>query len=187
MMKRTSAFWSCTPPSPAGARKLARNAAFTLPELLTVIAIIAFLMMASFGALGRARRLGRIARSEAQLRQLVAAWQQYYTVEVLNSDNPPPWPPRNGIVEVDVSLIEPLIDPTKNTSGIVFYNYSRNPNPRKDKFLDPARDPVSAHGRDQQPYKISFGKSGEPSHDRAKTVFETTVALPRRRTVLLAP
>lgn len=184
MIKRTSAFGSCTPPSPAGARKPARKAAFTLPELLTVVAIIAFLMMASFGALGRARRLGRIARSEAQLRQLVAAWQQYYTVEVLNGDknHPPRWPPANGTVDVTASLIEPLTNPDKNNSGIVFYNYNGT-----GLFMDPARDPVSAHGRQQQPYRLSFGASDKTSDDRATTVFETTIALPRRRTVLLAP
>lgn len=150
-----------------------RKNGFTLPELLAVIAIIACLMMASVGALRRARILGRRAKSEAQLRQLVSAWQQYYTVEVLNADsgNRPKWPPANGTVDVSASLLEPLTNPKRNNNGIVFFNYNGT-----GKFIDPVNK--------KQPYRLVFGSSSGTSEQRATTTYETTVALPRRTTIL---
>ena len=67
------------PSSPdAGAPRL-RDSAFTLPELLTVIAIVALLMTASVGSLNRARFFAKRTKAEVQLRELVNAWKQYYT------------------------------------------------------------------------------------------------------------
>jgi prepilin-type N-terminal cleavage/methylation domain-containing protein len=139
-----------------------RTSGFTLPELLTVIAIIALLMMASFGALSRARELGKRAKSEAQLRELVNAWQQYYVTYGK-------WPSRlNGQddVEANATTLAPLTDPddSDNEYGVVFLNADIS-----GKLLD-------AWGN---AYRLSF-ESSSSGNDRNKIVFETSVALPRR-------
>ena len=78
---------------------------FTLPELLTVITIIALLMMATFGAISRARVMARRAKCEAQLRQLVSAWEQYYSTYGK-------WPRRvdGRTVDTTASNLRPISD-----------------------------------------------------------------------------
>lgn len=53
------------------------TAAFTLLELLTVIAIIAVLVSLGFGAARRAGEAGRVARAQAELIMLAAALENY--------------------------------------------------------------------------------------------------------------
>jgi prepilin-type N-terminal cleavage/methylation domain-containing protein len=56
---------------------MARRKAFTLVELLVVIAVIALLLAIFIPALGRARELGQRAVCLSNLRQLTLAWLQY--------------------------------------------------------------------------------------------------------------
>lgn len=144
-----------------------RENGFTLPELLTVIAIIALLMMASFGALNRARELGKRAKSEAQLRELVSAWQQYYVTYGS-------WPDSldgQKDVEANATSLSPLYNPedANNEYGVVFLNFDGSGG-----FKD-------AWGT---PYSLSFDSASGSGDDRNNTAFETTVALPRRVSVL---
>ena len=142
-----------------------RKNGFTLPELLTVITIIALLMMASFGALTRARVLAKRAKGEAQLRELVNAWQQYYVTYGQ-------WPSsiRPGqVVIANGSTLKPLTDPndSNNKYGVVFFNFDGT-----GAFNDPWGNA----------YQIAFEASASGS-DRNTTAFETSVALPRRYTL----
>ena len=145
-----------------------RKSAFTLPELLTVITILSLLMMASFGSLARARALAKRAKGETQLRELVSAWQQYFTTYEA-------WPRSlaGQTISASASTLSPLIDPddSDNEYGIVFYNFSGT-----GSFDDPWGNP----------YRLKFGsvRTGGSSQDRSTTAFETTVALPRRMTLL---
>ena len=61
----------------APARQPAGRAAFTLLELLTVIAVIAILCAISFGALRGAKERSNIARARGELAALVAALEEF--------------------------------------------------------------------------------------------------------------
>lgn len=145
------------------------NAGFTLPELLAVIAIVASLMMASFGSLQRARHLAKRTKAEAQLRELVNAWEQYF---VTYSAWPSNLDGQNG-VDTTARNLAPLTSPNdvNNSLGIVFLNFDGT-----GSFTDPWG----------KAYKLSFESSRRQSgsDDRSKTAFETTVALPRRFTMM---
>lgn len=72
----------CTPTSPAGSRKLARNAAssgFTMVEMVAVVLILSLLIAASSTAISGARKSALRAHSRETARQLAAAWTQYAT------------------------------------------------------------------------------------------------------------
>lgn len=142
------------------------KAGFTLPELLTVVTIIALLMMASFGALTRARVLAKRTKAEAQLRELINAYEQYYATY----GDWPSFIQAGRAVDVDSKILRPLTDPnytSENPRGIVFLNINHT-----DEFLDPWK------GK----YKLMF-ETGTSGGDRNKTAFEATVALPRRFTM----
>ncbi len=133
---------------------------FTLPELMTVICIVALLMTASFGAMSKARELAKKAKASAQLRELVNAWTQYLTTYK-------EWP--NGLSgatdqEVSDNLLAPLIDAGENELGIVFLNYT----PGAGSYNDPWGEP----------YRLSFGMKRNENSDRNKTAYETTISLP---------
>lgn len=142
------------------------NAGFTLAELLTVVTIIALLMMASFGALSRARVLAKRTKAEAQLRELVNAWQQYY---VTYGQWPSSIRPGQTVI-ANSSTLSPLINPndSNNKYGVVFFNFDGT-----GAFNDPWGNA----------YQLGFEASAAGS-DRNTTAFETTVALPRRFTML---
>lgn len=140
---------------------------FTLPELLTVVTIIALLMMASFGALTRARVLAKRTKAEAQLRELINAYEQYYATY----GDWPSFIQTGHALKVNSNVLRPLTDPNyaaENPSGIVFLNINHT-----DEFLDPWK----------RPYELMF-ETGKSGGDRNKTAFEATVALPRRFTML---
>lgn len=139
-----------------------RASAFTLPELLTVIAIVALLMTASVGSLNRARALAKRTKAEVQLRELVNAWKQYYTTYG-------EWPAsisQGRFTPATAQLLAPITNPenSDNKDGIVFFNYSGSGD-----MVDPWNTP----------FRLSFG-TVDSDGDRFLTTFETTVALPRR-------
>lgn len=148
-------------------------AGFTLPELLTVIAIIALLMMASFGSLRRARELAKRTKAEAQLRELVNAWEQYFVTYGK-------WPSSldgQKNVTTTANNLKPITDPSdsNNNLGIVFLN-----------FEPTARDHSEFRDPWGKAYRLSFESSRRQSgnDDRSTTAFEATVALPRRFTMM---
>ena len=150
------------PSSPDAGAPRPRNSAFTLPELLTVIAIVALLMTASVGSLNRARFFAKRTKAEVQLRELVNAWKQYYTTYGTWPKSISPGRPN----PVTAELLGPLSDPdnSDNKDGVVFFNYSGSSD-----LVDPWNTP----------YRLSFGEA-EAADDRYLTTFEMTVALPRR-------
>lgn len=132
---------------------------FSLPELLVVVAIIGLLMAASFGSMARAREQAKRTKAEAQLRELINAWQQYYTTY-----GSWPW---NGERETTAATLDPIVNPDNNNNkfGVVFFNHSGR---------GPLNDPWGT------PYRLTFGVPNSTDQDRNLTTFETTVALPRR-------
>jgi prepilin-type N-terminal cleavage/methylation domain-containing protein len=51
--------------------------AFTLVEMLVVIGMLAILMGSAFSGIGQARNMARVARANAEVRQLISAWLSY--------------------------------------------------------------------------------------------------------------
>ena len=152
--------------APRARRAASLRAGFTLVELLAVISIIALLTAASLGSLFRARAFAKRAKAEAELRELVNAWGQYYTTYW-------EWPSSlNGAREVEVtsSLLEPLTDPANgdNKYGIVFLNYSGT---------GTYKDPWGSA------YRLTFSGRDSSGGNRHTIVQEATVALPERVTV----
>lgn len=160
-----------TPPASDGRRRGCDSGCggFTLAELLAVMLIISLLMTASFGSLFRARELAKRAKAEAELREMVNAWGQYYTTYWK-------WPASVGNgreVDVTANLLAPLTDPANgdNKYGIVFLNFSGT-----GAYTDPWGGT----------YRLTFRSprsSGSGSNDRSMTIQEATVALPGRITV----
>lgn len=61
-------------------RRIARNRAsnaFTLVEMLVVVGMLAILMGSAFSGIGQARNQARIARANAEVRELINAWLSY--------------------------------------------------------------------------------------------------------------
>lgn len=149
----------CSMLGKGGAASAARKSGFSLPELLVVIAIIGLLMTASFGSMARAREQAKRTKAEAQLRELVNAWQQYYTTY-----GKWPW---TGERDTTAATLDPIVNPDSpnNDFGLVFFNFSGT-----GAFNDPWGTP----------YRLTFGVPGNGDSERNLTTFETTVALPRR-------
>lgn len=142
------------------------RAGFTLAELLAVMLIISLLMTASFGSLFRARELAKRAKAEAELRELVNAWGQYYTTYW-------EWPASVGNgreVDVTANLLAPLVDPSNgdNKYGIVFLNFSGT---------GAYKDPWGGT------YKLTFGGPGSSGGRQRRIIQEATLALPERITM----
>lgn len=51
--------------------------AFTLVEMLVVIGMLAILMGSAFSGIGQARNQARVARANAEVRELINAWLSY--------------------------------------------------------------------------------------------------------------
>jgi len=81
------------------------QAAFTLIEMLVVIAIIAVLVGLLLPAIGKARQFAKRTRARTELRQIEIAWKSYYNdyrefpssginemsgtaIDIMNGDNP---------------------------------------------------------------------------------------------------
>ncbi|MGI6098565.1 MAG: type II secretion system protein [Kiritimatiellia bacterium] len=106
-------------PSPAS-RLPRRRAAFTLMEMLSVIAIIGLLVGSLALALSKARELSRRARAEAELREMVSAWLQYHQ---LYGELPSVVQGQNELPSSRKTL-DPLINPESgdNPRGLVLLN-----------------------------------------------------------------
>jgi prepilin-type N-terminal cleavage/methylation domain-containing protein len=105
-----------------GGRGLCRGAnAFTLIEMLTVIAVIGLLAGMGVGLAPRVARANRESRIRAQLNQIATAIESYHADFGY-------YPPDN----VDVSQNPPLLNPVTNKlfyelSGVVINNQAGNP------------------------------------------------------------
>lgn len=135
---------------------------FTLVEMLAVMVLISILMATVGMSLGKARQIARNTKAEAECRELLNAILEYRSLYG-------EWPGGNkakGEVEAEYSFLEPLIDSSKNDSGIVFLNLNLASG---EKWLDPWGSP----------YVINFPDGSET--DPRRTVLETCVSFPFRR------
>lgn len=150
----------------------ARRAGFTLVEMLTVIVLISLLLSAAGLSARKARALARQSKAEAEMRELVNAFLEYYVVyhddkQALNALP-------KGEVEVKREYLELVADGKKNPKGLVFYNYTFP------EDMTVMNDPWG------HPYHLIF-------HDGSKvlkrpTMLETCVSFPyRRRNPLYQP
>ena len=102
---------------------------FTLIELLIVITMIALLMGMITGALYQARLAVKKTRAEVQLRDLIAAWGEYYLVEEqLPSGMGGGWTPMTR------ETLSPLITP--NSQGFVYLNLN-DAHFKNGQYVDP--------------------------------------------------
>ncbi len=103
-----------------------KRAAFTLVEMLVVVALAAILMSMVVGSLAQARELAKRTKAEAQLRELITAWHEYF---ILYGE----WP--NDVadrlnVPMTYSELDALIDPdntAENERGLVLLNVTLKP------------------------------------------------------------
>ena len=89
--------------------------AFTLVELLVVIGMLSILMGSAFSGIGEARNQARIARANAEVRELVNAWLSY---EAAFDDWPAPVT-GNSMDATSTALKELLGD---NDEGTIYLN-----------------------------------------------------------------
>lgn len=143
--------------------------AFTLIEMMLVIALSATLMAMLASSLLQARNSARRAKAEAQLREMTTAFIQYYNTYG-------GWPPNVKDTETPISeaMLLPLIDPNHgaNELGIVFLNktFTDLERTRSQRlhggvyYLDPW----------DQPFQMAFGSAESSGEDNANKIVQTT-------------
>lgn len=135
-----------------------RQSGFTMVEMIAVMAIIILLMGAAGGAFLRAKTMGRRAKAESELRELVNAWQQYCITYTDTSK----WPSEAEDAEVTENLLRPITDPAANEYGIVFFKLTLPPGK---SFCDPWG----------VPYRLTVAKTSRTK----ETKLESSSPLPR--------
>jgi len=139
------------------------NKAFTLIELLAVLAIIGVLAGLLVVGTAEARKNARIAKAQAEVKELAKAWKAYWMVYGK-------WPAScsGGLYPMTKDRMEILagkVDATDNPRGLNFMEV--DPEVLEKGFLDPW---------DKQ-YVVDFSKSLAQECD----VFMTTIFLPQRK------
>jgi prepilin-type N-terminal cleavage/methylation domain-containing protein len=110
--------------------KSQRTSAFTLIELLLVIAIIAILAALLLTGLGAARRTGLKAQGNSIARQVATAFCSYY-------NQYGQWPSTNSVY-IDQNCISSLsASNSSNPKGIDFLNLSPLPTNTEGRLIDP--------------------------------------------------
>jgi len=135
-----------------------KDRGFTLVEMLTVIGMLGILMGTTATAIARAREVARIAKANAEVRELIGAWLAY---EAAYDGWPVPPPAGGAEVEATESVLKELLGQGQNK--VVFLNAQL-----KDGAL---RDPWG------KPYKLRF-KSQTQSD--IEDTFSTAIAFPNR-------
>lgn len=119
-----------------------KRAGFTLVEMLAVVTIIAILASVSVSGITRAREISRNTKAEAEARELVNAWMEYYALYGR-------WPSAvsgQGRIETSYSVLNPIIDSSdsENPRGIVLFNLTKRGGSRGD-FTDPWGTPYQLY------------------------------------------
>jgi len=135
-----------------------KDRGFTLVEMLTVIGMLGILMGTTATAIARAREVARIAKANAEVRELIGAWLAY---EAAYDGWPVPPPAGGAEVEATESVLKELLGQGQNK--VVFLNAQL-----KDGAL---RDPWG------KPYKLRF--KSQTQRDIEDT-FSTAIAFPNR-------
>ena len=134
--------------------------AFTLVEMLVVIGMLSILMGSAFSGIGQARNQARIARANAEVRELINAWLSY---EAAYDD----WP-----VSVSGDAIEATAGNLKELLG---------ENDEKTVYLNAQM--VNGAFRDPwgEPYR--FRLLTETSQNKESEIFGASVTFPNRQRV----
>lgn len=127
--------------------------AFTLIEMMVVIGMLGVLMGVAFTGVGQARTRSRVAKANAEVRELVSAILAYEAAEQS-------LPVTQNAVDATEQALEPLLG---NAGGPVFLNAPMTGG----KFLDPWG----------QPYRFRIGLKQESG--RAEKI-SATVTFPNR-------
>ena len=114
---------------------------FTLIEMLIVIVVIAILASMLLGAFMQARHLARKTKADAQLRELISAWHQYY-VTYIDGEPDGKWPTfvnktPDGYVPMKYANLKYLISPDENPRKLVFLNVTLKTNNNNEEYKDP--------------------------------------------------
>lgn len=145
-----------------------KRRAFTLIEMLIVIALAAILMSMIVGAFIQARYVAKRTKADAQLREMISAWHQYYLLYGL-------WPDdvlASAEVDMTYDKLDALIDPEnldENPRGLVLLNVTL----KSESPDEPYKDPWG------NTYKLSF-KEPE-TDDEDQTALRLSVTFPNRK------
>ena len=132
--------------------------AFTLVEMLVVVGILAILMGSAFSGIGQARNQARIARANAEVRELINAWLSYEAA----SDKELPI---DGDLFAEAGNLKELLG--ENDSKIVYLNAQMVGN----AFRDPWGTPYKFH------------LVSDKGQDGVTEQFGATVTFPNRQRV----
>lgn len=125
---------------PASGPSSSRAAAFTLIELLTVIAIIAILMALLFPAIMSAKEAARRAQALNDVQQIVAAVKSYNTEYGRYPDIATAAAPAGGGVPADVMVGDSTLPNVAGNNNLLFYTLrSINILPNTDYTMNPRR------------------------------------------------
>ena len=141
----------------------ARNG-FTLIELMVVITMIGLLMAMITGALWEARQAAKRTRAQIQLRDLIAAWSEYYLVDKTKTlpasmgDGGD-----NAWTKMNKSTLQKLIEVDEAT-GFSYLNLNDEHFDKDDYYADPWGTPYEvkvnkADGMTPKPLHIRAGVS----------------------------
>lgn len=112
-----------------------KRSAFTLVEMLVVIAIAAILMTMIIGSFSQARYLAKRTKADAQLRELITAWHEYF---ILYGE----WPvftgvTTNGYAPMTYANLKYLIKPEENPRKLVLLNVTLPGSDATSSYKDP--------------------------------------------------
>lgn len=137
------------------------NRGFTLIEMLTVVGMLGILMGVSATAIARAQEQARIAKANAEVRQLIGAWLAYEAAY----DGWPVPPPEGGTeVEATESVLKELLGQGENKSAFL------NAPIVNGAFRDPWG----------KPYKLRFKKRTQSD---IEDTFGTAISFPNRNRI----
>ncbi|MCL2104622.1 MAG: type II secretion system GspH family protein [Kiritimatiellaeota bacterium] len=141
--------------SPLTMRRFSAQRGFTLLEMLVVIGILGMLMALAYTGLAQAMRQARIAKANAEIRQLIGAWFSY---EAANDDWPTDMVISDGeAVDATENVLRNLlggVGSTEEERRRVYLNVQLKDGPGGMAFRDPWGMPYRLKITPQKPPNI---------------------------------